>query len=202
MPGRGTKKSSCDLCCDSFEKGHEILKCEGECGCTVHRYCAGVTKKYYEELTKGSSPYVCEWCTLKTSQTVIQQLQSEVASLKLEFEKAKKALATRANVCQPPLTNTYASAAAHPPLQASSHPVIGRGRRAPRPPHSTTKRNSNANPSHAPTPANSAEGSHQQVATTNTRRRTARVRVEGARRIWNTYIHASTKSIENAISRF
>ena len=25
MPGRSTKKLACDLCCDSFEKGHEIL---------------------------------------------------------------------------------------------------------------------------------------------------------------------------------
>ena len=76
MPGRSTKKLACDLCCDSFEKGHEILKCEGDCGCTVHRYCAGVTKKHYEELAKGNSPYVCEWCTLKTTHAVIQQLQS------------------------------------------------------------------------------------------------------------------------------
>ena len=32
--------------------------------------------------------------------------------------------------------------------------------------------------------------------------RTMRIRVEGSRRVCNTYIHASTKSVENAISRF
>ena len=92
MPGGKNKKPTCDLCCDSLEKQHEILTCEGDCGCIVHRYCAGVTKRHYEDLTKGSSPFVCQWCSLKTSHAIIQQLQSEVAALKLELVEAKASI--------------------------------------------------------------------------------------------------------------
>ena len=54
----------CDLCCDILEKGQDILKCGGSCGCNVHRYCAGLTKPYFEELVKGSTPFVCQYCAL------------------------------------------------------------------------------------------------------------------------------------------
>ena len=54
------KKAICDLCCESLEKGQDILQCEGDCGCLVHRYCAGVTKRHFDELSKGSKskPFV------------------------------------------------------------------------------------------------------------------------------------------------
>ena len=51
MPGRSTKKPTC---CDFLEKGHEVLQCQGDCGCTVHqRYCDKET-----ELKKGSSAFL------------------------------------------------------------------------------------------------------------------------------------------------
>ena len=75
-----TKKSNCDLC---LEKGHDVLKCEGACGTTVHRQCAGITKSHFDELNKSSAPYVCQLCVLKTTNAVIQQLQAEVAALKV-----------------------------------------------------------------------------------------------------------------------
>ena len=78
-----TKRSNCDLCLDSIEKGHDVLKCEGACGTTVHRYCAGITKSHFDELNKSSSPYVCHLCVMKTTNAVIQQLQAEVAALKV-----------------------------------------------------------------------------------------------------------------------
>ena len=190
MPGRGSRKVACDLCCDSLEKGQDILKCEGDCGCSVHRYCAGVTTKHYEELTKNSSPYICQWCTLKTTHAIIQQLQSEVASLKLELAEAKAQATQRSNACPPLPTTTYATAAALPPRQPSTHSANRRGKKAPRHLHSV-----------APRPVNSTNSSSPQDQA-RTRSHIARVRVEGARRIWNTYIHTSTKSIENAISRF
>ena len=61
--GGGTDLTSttkvCALCCDTLKKGQDVLKCEGSCGCNVHRYCAGVTKLYFDELVKGSIPFVC-----------------------------------------------------------------------------------------------------------------------------------------------
>lgn len=195
MPGK-TKKSTCDLCCDSIDKGQECLKCEGDCGCTVHRYCAGVTKRHFEELSKGSTPFVCQWCALKTTHAVIQQLQSEVASLKLELAEARE-LASRASTPSP-IPGSYASAASRP-QQSSGHAIASKGRRAPR---AVQRRTTVPSPSDA-AKANLARSSNPGSATTrNADRSASRVQVEGARRVWNTYIHASTKSVDSAISRF
>ena len=81
-----SKKTVCDLCSDSLGKGQDILSCEGGCNCTVHRYCAGVTTSHFQALT---SPFVCQWCMLKTANAMIQQLQSEVASVKSELVEAR-----------------------------------------------------------------------------------------------------------------
>ena len=70
----------CALCCDTLEKGQDILKCEGSCGCNIHRYCAGVTELYFDELVKGSIPFVCQYCALNDYNTIIQQVQDEVFS--------------------------------------------------------------------------------------------------------------------------
>ena len=113
----------------------DILTCEGDCGCTVHRYCAGVTKGHFERLSKSSTPYVYEWCSLKTTQAIIQQLQSEIASLKLELAEAK-ALAVRSSTMPQTTSSTYAAAASHPPRSTGvTHSTTStRGRRAQRQP--------------------------------------------------------------------
>ena len=177
------KKPTCDLCCVSLDKGQEILKCEGDCGCNVHRYCAGVTKRHFDELLKSSTPYVCEWCTSKTTNAIIQQLQSEVASLKRELAEAK-ALAVRPSA--PPQThNSYASAAAYT-SQLSGHPTNSKGKRALR--HSRATQRPNAAPSAAAL-ANPAGTSNPGSPTVNTNHRIARVRVKGARRVCGPCFH-------------
>ena len=127
MPGRKPGKATCDstchgdLCCDSLEKGQNILKCEGECGCVVHRYCAGVTKCHFESLDKGHSrPFACQWCSMKTSKldsnAVIEQLQSEIVSLKSELAATKIALAEqREQIASASSTTSYAAAVAIQP---------------------------------------------------------------------------------------
>ena len=116
MPPRKSAKPACELCCDTLEKGQDILKCEGECGCVVHRYCAGVTKRHFESLDKGQNPFVCQWCSMKMSRTIIEQLQSEVASLQSELATAKEALAKQDEQmarASPPIS--YALVASQPP---------------------------------------------------------------------------------------
>ena len=83
------KKETCDLCCDPIQKEQDSLKCEGDCGCIVHRYCAGVTRTYYDALRKSSSPFVCQFCSLKANNAVIQQLQMTIESLKTELAAVK-----------------------------------------------------------------------------------------------------------------
>ena len=115
----------CDLCCDTLEKGQDILKCEGSCGCNVHRYCAGVTKSYFEELVKGSTPFVCQYCALNVYKNIVQQLQDEVASLKSELAETK-GLCERLN--QSPPTANYASVASKQP--GSKQPAKHRGQKS------------------------------------------------------------------------
>ena len=129
-PGSSKNKKSggtdliCDLCCDTLEKGQDILKCEGSCGCNVHRYCAGVTKPYFEELVKSSTPFVCQYCALNIYKNIVQQLQDKVASLKLELAETK-GLCER--LSQSPPTASYASVASKQP--ASKQPAKHRGQK-------------------------------------------------------------------------
>ena len=74
MPGKKSEKDVCELCYDTLEKGQDILKCEGECGCSMHRYCAGVTKRHFESL-KDHNPFVCQWCFSKLSRAIIENLK-------------------------------------------------------------------------------------------------------------------------------
>lgn len=90
-----SKKTVCDLCSDSLSKGHEVLNCEGDCNCTVHRYCAGVTSSHFQALGTSSTPFVCQWCMLKTANAVIQQLQADVASLKSDLVSVRAEIAKK-----------------------------------------------------------------------------------------------------------
>ena len=104
---------TCALCCDTLKKGQDILKCEGSCGCNVHRYCAGVTKLYFDELVKGSIPFVCQYCALNVYKTIVQQLQDEVAPLKLELAETKSLCERRTGQTYPPAS--YAPVASKQP---------------------------------------------------------------------------------------
>ena len=94
------KRETCDLCCDSIQRDKDSLKCEGDCGCVVHRYCADVTKTYYEALPKSSTPFLCQYCSLKTTIAVTWQLQTEIESLKTELAAAKDR-STKQNALMP-----------------------------------------------------------------------------------------------------
>ena len=139
------KKVTCDLCCDTIEKTQDSLTCEGECGSFVHRYCVGVTKRQYEEFRKGSTPFVCQYCSLKTLNGIIeqqkseiavlktqlcgdlvQQQQSEIASLKSELTEIKCLLAARQSVPAP--ATSYAAMTAG--ASRRQHPLSTRSERA------------------------------------------------------------------------
>ena len=122
----------CALCCDTLKKGQDVLKCEGSCGCNVHRYCAGVTKLYFDELVKGSIPFVCQYCALNIYKAIVQQLQDEVASLKLELAETKS-LCERRSQTHPPAS--YASVASKEPLSKQPAKHGGqKGQKGQRPP--------------------------------------------------------------------
>lgn len=193
----------CELCCDAIEKDHDTLQCKGECGCTVHRYCAGVTKRHFEELNKpGSLPFVCQWCSLKSASITIKQLQSEVEALKTELATTKTTLSNLQNdrLQNPAPVQSYASVAARTAPRSKKQ----QQRRPPRSQSTTSSTNSQT--SQTPREASSASASTRArsspgtMATTNERQ--PRVKVEGARKVWATHPHATVKTVENVTSRF
>ena len=152
-----------------------------------------MTKRHYEDLTKGSTPFVCQWCNLKLARATIQQLQSEVASLKLELAEAKAAATTSKLQSSDSLAiHSYASAAAQPPRNQLDRSNSARGQRGAQRPRASQQRGAQRSRT-----ANTAA-----PATSESASASAKVRVEGARRIWNTFIHATVKTVESAISRF
>ena len=201
------KKSSCELCCDAIEKDHDILQCKGECGSTVHRYCAGVTKRQFEELSKGDPPFVCQWCSLKSASATIQQLLSVVEVLRTELATTKTTLANLQNerLQNPSRAQSYASVA----TRAATR---NKKQRQQRPPGSQSSASSSTTKSQtvpasatATREVSAANSSPSTVASTRNSsndQQPARVKVEGARRIWATHSHATVKTVENVISRF
>ena len=194
MP-RKSEKPPCELCCGAFEKGQDVLKCEGECGCVVHRYCAGVTKRHFESLSKGSIPFVCQWCSLRTSKAVIEQLQSMISSLQSELAATKEALAKQNELTthtpSPSPDQSYAAAVVSRP---TGHGGRQHHRRQRQRPAAAKISNTTATATQSST---SAAGN---TATTEISQ--TRVKVEGARRIWGTLPHATTRTVQNAIDRF
>ena len=79
----------CNLCTDTIKPSEEVLHCEGSCGAHMHRYCAGVTKKYYCELVKSSTPFVCLHCTQQLHKAEVRALQSELQALKAEISELR-----------------------------------------------------------------------------------------------------------------
>ena len=202
MPGRNNKKVSCDLCCDTIERGQDVLKCEGDCGCTVHRYCAGVTKGHFERLNKGPSPFVCQWCSLKTTNAVIHQLQAELAATKLELTNTKSLLEQhqRESVSS---AASYAAAAAQARGADKKHTRSRPQRTLPQRSRQQSATINAAGPRRAPatTPSTDQRDGTPLSTSTSTSSQQPRIKVEGARRIWGTLKNTTTKSIENAISR-
>lgn len=198
MPKKSTSsKPTCDLCCDTLEKEHETLKCEGECGSTVHRYCAGITKGQYDSFSDGhAGPFVCQWCSMKTTAAIIRQLQTEVASLRAELTTTKMELA-EAKQRERSKPQSYAAATA----VGAAYSLEPRRGLHHGPPHS--RKNRTAKRDLAPaneTPANVTTRSTSRSADSDTHQ--TRVNVEGARKVWGTHPHATTKTVENAIARF
>ena len=53
----------------------------------------GVTKRHFESLSKDSTSFVCQWCSLSTSKAVVAQVQSMTTSSLSELAATKEALA-------------------------------------------------------------------------------------------------------------
>ena len=162
------KRETCDLCCNSIQKDQDSLKCEGDCGCIVHRYCAGVTKTHYDALVKNSTPSVCQFCSLKTTNAVIRQLQTEIESLKTEVAALKELSMSSTDAPSATSTSYAAVTATAANAQLGRRPPRHQRKAAAKPPTSTR-------PSAAKTtdPAEAAKDAGSQASRTREPRKVA-----------------------------
>ena len=86
----------CDLCAGPFKEGEENLQCEWGCQKHMHRYCAGLTRSHYQQLSADSTPFVCLVCTQRLHKATVYSLKSEVAGFKSEITELKALLTTHA----------------------------------------------------------------------------------------------------------
>lgn len=149
---------------------------------------------------------MCQWCSLKSASTIIQQLQLEVDALKTELATTKTTLANlqndRLQNSSLSRTQSYASVTANkkqqqrrPPRsqQSASTSTKLRTSTVATPAVSTREASRAASSSQAGTVATTHDSSNDQHP---------RVKVEGARKIWATHPHATVKTVENVIARF
>ena len=96
-PKKADKKSNvdCGVCCKHILEGREeALQCEGGCGLWFHRYCAGVPKAHFDELSNSPAPFICLICYQRFQKVVTNQLQNEIASLKAEIDNLHNKIST------------------------------------------------------------------------------------------------------------
>ena len=85
--------SECCVCSNYIVDGEDdALFCEGECNGWMHRYCAGIPVKHFENLTSTSIPFLCYSCTLQTHERVTAELKEQVKSLAAELEDLRKSI--------------------------------------------------------------------------------------------------------------
>ena len=87
--GKVSLSNICDLCTGPFKPSEEVLQCDGSCQLLMHRYCAGISRHHYQELTDSSVPFMCLLCSRQLHKAEIQVLQSELASLKAELAELR-----------------------------------------------------------------------------------------------------------------
>ena len=80
-----TNARICNLYDGPFKATEQVLHCEGNCDKFFHRYCAGISKGYYQDLLTSSKPFVCLVCTQQLHKAELSNLHSEIAALKQEL---------------------------------------------------------------------------------------------------------------------
>ena len=79
-------KESCCVCCQTISVGRdESLFCGGVCQQWLHRYCAGVSVKYYRDIVENDTPFSCFACCQARHKREIATLKDRVELLMKEI---------------------------------------------------------------------------------------------------------------------
>lgn len=223
----GKANITCVICLQPVVDGKdEAVFCEGKCQRWLHRRCASIGQDLLASLSASDEPFLCLICSYSSLQQKVTDLSDEVTRLKATLEdlpKLQETVKTLSNQItalsmREPMsheqhvdttsssgTSTYASIAAKATLKATqqishktkgyaSHQATGKPRKhgsntAKSRPTTTTQRTLDNQVQTTPAPRRQPTGA------------SAKVRVEGARRIWGTMKITTSGLIKSAISR-
>ena len=179
----------CDLCCKHIVEGREeALQCEGGCGLWFHRYCAGVSTSYFQELANSPAPFVCFSCYQRLQKAITSQLQDEVSRLKAEIGSLRDKLNEMSN-CEPA------------PVQRTWSTVVKSKRYQNRTATNTVHNHCDQKSAVAAKESHQSESRKQENTDSAARPQRSKVStlVHGARRIWGTLRACSATAVKNAI---
>ena len=83
---------TCVLCCQKIiESKEQALHCDETCKGWIHLYCASVSLAHFESLCSESSTksFMCMVCMQCAHEDAVDQLRSEVVSLRRQFEQTQ-----------------------------------------------------------------------------------------------------------------
>ena len=83
-----SRQRLCDGCTDAIPATSDALKCS-MCEVWLHRYCAGIPMSRYATI---ASSFVCSACSITASSSIVSELRSEIAALKVEVSELRTAL--------------------------------------------------------------------------------------------------------------
>ena len=201
-PRRG--KVLCGVCQGPIVDGKdEALLCEGKCGLWYHRGCASTPPCSYKELSNSDEPFVCLSCAniqlkqeillLKNELNIVAELRDMCTALTTEVSSLRNALdslkGAKLSSLQPPTTGHT----------KQSYAKVAKTRQAPRStaPNNKTKRTET---SQLPSVENRTNGPKEKRSVNHDQSR-PKVKVDGARRIWNTIPTCSAKAVALTISK-
>ena len=93
------RENICPICLDLIwdatdeREGQDSIFCEGMCKSWLHRRCAGLSKKLFDEISdpcQANIPFHCPHCRLATQGKALANLQSTVESLVAETSALRK----------------------------------------------------------------------------------------------------------------
>ena len=193
-------KVPCRVCQGPVVDGKdEALLCEAKCGLWLHRGCASVPPSLYKELSSSEEPFVCLTCTNLHLKREIQLLKNELRGM---VQVRDRCTALDNGVSS--LKQTLDSLAKEMPLSSKPAAV-----RQPKRSYARAVRTvypSSSQPAADTCTAPSVEAQQvQKPGDTNGNNESGvprpKIKVNGARRIWNTLPTCSAKAIATTISK-
>ena len=187
----------------------EALLCEGECGLWFHRGCASVPPSRYKILSNSEEPFLCLSCVnvqlmkeialLKNELRGIAEVRERCTALSNEVSSLRLALDTLRKESASSSQSTSSSSDSSRSVSATITSQRPAGKQSNR---SYAKVPSTLQSSSTHTPSASNNVKAKQVHNTLRRGSAAKIKVDGARRIWNTVPTCSARAVANTLGNY